>query len=217
MILKIDAKIWWRANCAPNLLSCCEYQRHPDKVLPRAWNSTNGGRIRNHDAEHNALLFFCRMLWVVVVLLGLVGASFMVSNLWDRYVGTPTRTSVETNHYPTWRLPFPAVTLCNANRIFRSKAEALVSELWVMDLRQNHSSQQPNLRPFLKQEVVLSFKDEGSLACLWIFILFSPSRVFPCPCECSLKLSTWIHHLVWVTVVSLVFGHKMEYFNQLTH
>ncbi|XP_021937906.1 sodium channel protein Nach-like [Zootermopsis nevadensis] len=37
--------------------------------------------------------------------------------------------NVETNHYPTWRLPFPAVTLCNANRIFRSKAEAVVSKL----------------------------------------------------------------------------------------
>jgi amiloride-sensitive sodium channel len=69
------------------------------------------------------------VLWVIVVLLGLVGASFMVSSLWARYMGTQTRTSVETNHYPTWRLPFPAVTLCNANRIFRSKAEALVSEL----------------------------------------------------------------------------------------
>jgi amiloride-sensitive sodium channel len=75
------------------------------------------------------LLFFNRVLWAIVVLLGVVGASFMVSSLWARYVGTPTRASVETNHYPTWRLPFPAVTLCNANRIFRSKTEALVSEL----------------------------------------------------------------------------------------
>jgi len=75
------------------------------------------------------LLFFCRVLWVIVVVLGLVGSSFMVISLWTRYVGTLTRTSVETNHYPTWRLPFPAVTLCNVNRIFRSKAEALVSKL----------------------------------------------------------------------------------------
>lgn len=69
------------------------------------------------------------MLWVIVVVLGLVGSSFMVNNLWTRYVDTQTRTSVATNHYPTWRLPFPAVTVCNVNRIFRSKAEALVSKL----------------------------------------------------------------------------------------
>jgi len=79
--------------------------------------------------KRNTLLFFCRVLWVIVVVLGLVGSSFMVNNLWTRYVDTQTRTSVATNHYPTWRLPFPAVTVCNVNRIFRSKAEALVSKL----------------------------------------------------------------------------------------
>jgi len=79
--------------------------------------------------KRNTLLFFCRVLWVIVVVLGLIGSGFMVINFWTRYVGTQTRTSVETNHYPTWRLPFPAVTLCNVNHIFRSKAEALVSKL----------------------------------------------------------------------------------------
>jgi hypothetical protein len=89
----------------------------------------NDSQIRQYEGKQNTLLFFCRVLWVIVVLLGLIGASFMVGRLWARYMGTPTRTSVETNHYPTWRLPFPAVTLCNANSIFRSKAEALVSEM----------------------------------------------------------------------------------------
>jgi amiloride-sensitive sodium channel len=79
--------------------------------------------------KRNILLFFCRVLWVIVVVLGLVGSSFMVISLRTRHAGTLTSTSVETNHYPTWRLPFPAVTLCNINRIFRSKAEALVSKL----------------------------------------------------------------------------------------
>jgi hypothetical protein len=88
--------------------------------------------LKSH-LESRVCCFFYRVLWVIVVLLGLVGAGFMVTTLWARYVGTPTRTSVETNHYPTWRLPFPAVTLCNFNRIFRSKAEALVSKLWVME------------------------------------------------------------------------------------
>jgi amiloride-sensitive sodium channel len=83
----------------------------------------------NMSVKRNTLIFFCRVLWVIVVVIGLVGASFMVTTLWARYVGTQTRTSVETNHYPAWRLPFPAITLCNSNRIFRSKAEALVSEL----------------------------------------------------------------------------------------
>ncbi|KAJ9580041.1 hypothetical protein L9F63_004334, partial [Diploptera punctata] len=69
------------------------------------------------------------LLWVIVVLLGVMGAGFMVSSFWNRYTTTPTRASVETNHYPTWRVPFPAVTLCNSNKIFRSKAENLVAKL----------------------------------------------------------------------------------------
>jgi hypothetical protein len=68
-------------------------------------------------------------MWVIVILLGLIGAGIMVSTLWTHYMNNPTRTSVETNYYPIWRLPFPALTLCNVNHIFRSKAEALVSKL----------------------------------------------------------------------------------------
>jgi hypothetical protein len=68
-------------------------------------------------------------MWVIVILLGLIGAGIMVYTLWANYVGNPMITSVETIYYPTWSLPFPAVTLCNVNHIFRSKAEALVSKL----------------------------------------------------------------------------------------
>jgi len=74
-------------------------------------------------------IFFRRVLWVIVVLLGLIGAGVMVCAHWENYVVNPTRISIETNYYPTWRLPFPALTLCNVNRIFRSKAEALVSKM----------------------------------------------------------------------------------------
>ncbi|CAG2066100.1 unnamed protein product [Timema podura] len=70
-----------------------------------------------------------RVLWVVVAVLGLISAIFMASTFWERFSDSPTRASVETNHYPTWRIPFPAVTLCNANRIFRSRAEELVKQL----------------------------------------------------------------------------------------
>lgn len=30
---------------------------------------------------------------------------------------TPTVTVVETTHYPTYKIPFPGVTICNANKI----------------------------------------------------------------------------------------------------
>ncbi|XP_049948189.1 sodium channel protein Nach-like [Schistocerca serialis cubense] len=72
---------------------------------------------------------FERVLWVVVVLLGVIGAAFMANNFWQRFSESPTRAIVETNHYPSYRIPFPAITLCNANVFFRSRAQQLVQYL----------------------------------------------------------------------------------------
>ncbi|XP_049772934.1 sodium channel protein Nach-like [Schistocerca cancellata] len=72
---------------------------------------------------------FERVLWAVVVLLGVVGAAFMANNFWQRFSESPTRAIVETNHYPSYRIPFPAITLCNANVFFRSRAQPLVEYL----------------------------------------------------------------------------------------
>ncbi|XP_047106103.1 sodium channel protein Nach-like [Schistocerca piceifrons] len=70
-----------------------------------------------------------RVLWAVVVLLGVIGAAFMANNFWQRFSESPTRAIVETNHYPSYRIPFPAITLCNANVFFRSRAQQLVQYL----------------------------------------------------------------------------------------
>lgn len=92
------------------------------------------------EAQFNELFFFRRVMWVIVVLLGLIGAGVIVCTLWTHSVDNPITTSVETNYYPTWRLPFPALTLCNVNQIFLSKAKALVSKLWVpLPLLSQHS------------------------------------------------------------------------------
>jgi hypothetical protein len=92
-------------------------------------NSANQVNGPTQRAQFNEPFFFHRVMWVIVILLGLIGADIVVFTLWADHVNNPVRTSVETNYYPTWRLPFPAITLCNANHVFRSKAEALVSKL----------------------------------------------------------------------------------------
>ena len=116
------------------------YSYHLQLNCKQAYSNASGsaGKINSADqvngpsqgAQFNeTFFFFRRVMWVIVIMLGLIGAGIMVSTLWANYVDNPTRTSVETNYYPTWRLPFPALTLCNVNYIFRSKGEALVSKL----------------------------------------------------------------------------------------
>lgn len=42
---------------------------------------------------------------------------------------TPTVTVVESTHYPTYRIPFPGVTVCNVNKISKKAINALAREL----------------------------------------------------------------------------------------
>ena len=125
------------------------YSYHLHFNCKQTYSNASGraGKINSVDqvngptqgAQFNEL-FFRRVMWVIVILLGLIGAGIMVCTLWADYVDDPIITSVDTNYYPTWRLPFPALTLCNVNHIFRSKAEVLVSKLWVpLPLLSQHS------------------------------------------------------------------------------
>ena len=118
-------------------MSCYRYHLHFNCKQTYSNASGSADVINSADqvngptqgAQFNETFFFRRVLWVIVVLLGLIGAGIMVCTLWADYVVNLTRVSIETNYYPTWRLPFPALTVCNVNQIFRSKAEALVSKM----------------------------------------------------------------------------------------
>ncbi|XP_050094043.1 sodium channel protein Nach-like [Anopheles aquasalis] len=48
---------------------------------------------------------------------------------WVRFRTTPTITTIETMTYPIWKIPFPAVTVCNINKIDREKANAIIERL----------------------------------------------------------------------------------------
>ena len=69
------------------------------------------------------------MFWMVVVLAGLGGAGYMTVLFWNRYTSNPTRTSILTAYAPNTAVPFPAVTLCNINRIMADQVEEFVEDL----------------------------------------------------------------------------------------
>jgi amiloride-sensitive sodium channel len=56
----------------------------------------------------------------------------MMKIVWLRFNESPTVTNVETTTYPIWNIPFPAVTLCNNNKVYQPAAIKLAESLWVL-------------------------------------------------------------------------------------
>lgn len=87
---------------------------------------------------------FDRVFWVVVILTAIVCAVFIIGIEWNFHVSNYTITSVDTAHYPLWNIPFPAVTVCNFNKVQRSQAHDFINKLYV--LLQNISKFSGNLK-----------------------------------------------------------------------
>lgn len=83
--------------------------------------------------------------------LGVSFAVVLILLVWDRFQSTPTITTIETNNYPIWNVPvspntrmdnknqlivyayhdlqFPAVTLCNINKVHRPATMNITEKL----------------------------------------------------------------------------------------
>ncbi|XP_049542723.1 pickpocket protein 11-like [Anopheles darlingi] len=70
-----------------------------------------------------------RMLWLLVCLISIGFTTVMGMIAWVRFRTTPTITTIETMTYPIWKIPFPAVTVCNINKIDKEKATAIIERL----------------------------------------------------------------------------------------
>ncbi|PSN55275.1 hypothetical protein C0J52_05821 [Blattella germanica] len=60
-----------------------------------------------------------------------------VSAAWTKYVDSPIVTSVETTHFPLYELPFPAITICPANKLRRIVGEEILSRYLNVSLNNN--------------------------------------------------------------------------------
>jgi hypothetical protein len=70
-----------------------------------------------------------RFLWFVCHCCALTVASVMIFATWRRYQESPTVTAVETTHFPLWKMPFPAVTVCEPNQVTATSARRLAQRL----------------------------------------------------------------------------------------
>ena len=64
-----------------------------------------------------------RFIWLLVFLSGVSFYSYFCVQMWHKWVESPVLTSVETQLYPLNNIFFPAVTICNVNKVSRRKLQ----------------------------------------------------------------------------------------------
>ncbi|KAG5682331.1 hypothetical protein PVAND_011690 [Polypedilum vanderplanki] len=82
---------------------------------------------------------FERHLWLALSFFALIAAIILLWISWNWNAETPTTTVIESTNYPTYNLPFPAVTICNMNKISRQAALEAAKSMQRSDNRSNLS------------------------------------------------------------------------------
>lgn len=68
--------------------------------------------------------------WGGAFIIGAAFALIMIILIWQRFQSTPTITTVETYYHPIWNVPFPAVTICNINKVYRPATKNIKRKLY---------------------------------------------------------------------------------------
>jgi amiloride-sensitive sodium channel len=69
----------------------------------------------------------------VIELLAMWGVIFIILDVWREYVNSPTVTTVDSTTYPIWNVPFPAIAVCNINKVSKSATWNLAQNLYVTE------------------------------------------------------------------------------------
>jgi acid-sensing ion channel, other len=64
-----------------------------------------------------------KIMWIIIHITMTVSAIYIVLFAWSRFTDNPTITTLESQHYSIYNLDFPAVAICNNNKISRKAAE----------------------------------------------------------------------------------------------
>uniref|UniRef100_A0A6P7F4N0 Sodium channel protein Nach-like n=1 Tax=Diabrotica virgifera virgifera TaxID=50390 RepID=A0A6P7F4N0_DIAVI len=74
-------------------------------------------------------IFLEKFFWTIICLLALITALALLCVAYLSFQEKPTVTVTDTSHYPIWHYHFPAVTICDYNKISRKKAMAFANEI----------------------------------------------------------------------------------------
>jgi amiloride-sensitive sodium channel len=69
----------------------------------------------------------------LIQLLAAWGVIYIILDVWREYINSPTVTTVDSTTYPIWEVPFPAIAVCNINKISKSATRNLAQDLYVIE------------------------------------------------------------------------------------
>ncbi|KYN08319.1 Sodium channel protein Nach [Cyphomyrmex costatus] len=78
------------------------------------------------------------VLWFTVCISSIVLCVILMWRLWTDYWNNPTVTTIYTSN-PVWNMPFPAVTICNNNKVYRPYADLIAENLYKYGFTTNDS------------------------------------------------------------------------------
>lgn len=78
------------------------------------------------------------IIWGGSITIGLLLAIMMTRLVWQRSQSTPTLTAVDSYYYPIYKVPFPAVTLCNINIVYRPAFEQISKLVYIRIINMFH-------------------------------------------------------------------------------
>ena len=65
--------------------------------------------------------FLRRVVWVLIFVSGICFSGYFCWEMYQKWEQSPVLTSVETQLYPLKNVSFPAVTICNVNKVSQQK------------------------------------------------------------------------------------------------
>ncbi|RLU21701.1 hypothetical protein DMN91_006077 [Ooceraea biroi] len=71
-----------------------------------------------------------RLFWFVARVFAIVFCVVLMQRLWQNYARHPIATIVDKSN-PIWNLSFPAVTICNNNKVYRPHADIITKSLYM--------------------------------------------------------------------------------------
>ncbi|KYN06007.1 PREDICTED: sodium channel protein Nach-like [Cyphomyrmex costatus] len=70
-----------------------------------------------------------RIIWAITVFVSLGCATVLIRMAWNYYATHPTLTVIESTHHGIWNYPFPAITVCDINRISYNLTKKFVENI----------------------------------------------------------------------------------------
>ena len=75
--------------------------------------------------------FLERLFWIIIAAVSWGFATYLIYRVIDKWQKSPILVAFQSAQTPIWRITFPAITICNMNKVMKSRVEHIDEELHV--------------------------------------------------------------------------------------